>query len=141
MSKSVPINRMLWQFFKAPPPCLVRPTIPPRSGETEPSADSAQKQYTAADAAAKYLEEGRAIMNAFPHHESFKGDGDASRDVSKPLCKDGNSTDNYASMDQGEDGKRGACIVASATRDQSAAEIKRDMEWLKQTGSPLTVTF
>jgi hypothetical protein len=87
------------------------------------------------------LEEGRAIMNAFPHRESYEGAGDASRDVNEALSKDGDSTDNYASMDQGEDGKRGLCIVASTTRDQSVAEIKRDIEWLKGAGSPLTVAF
>jgi hypothetical protein len=87
------------------------------------------------------LEEGRAIMNAFPHSESYKGAGDASRDVNEALSKDGNSTDNCASMDQGEDGKRGLCIVASTTRYQSVAEIKRDIEWLKRAGSLLTVAF
>jgi hypothetical protein len=116
-------------------------TIPPRSGETEQSADSAQKQYAAANTAARYLEEGRAIVNAFPHRESYKGARNLCSDVNEALIKDGNSTDNYASMDQGEDGKRGPCIVASTTRDQSVAEIKRDMEWLKRAGSPLAVTF
>jgi hypothetical protein len=74
-------------------------TIPPRSGETEQSADSAQKQYAAANTAAGYLEEGRAIMNAFPHRESYKGARDLCSDVNEALSKDGNSTDNYASMD------------------------------------------
>jgi hypothetical protein len=80
-------------------------------------------------------------MNAFPHRESYKGARDLCSDVNEALSKDGNSTDNYASMDQGEDGQRGPCIVASTTRDQSVAEIKRDMEWLKRAGSPLAITF